>query len=229
MAAVPDPQELSSIPLFHDLKEPQLAKLNRILHSQKFPAETVVISMVHPAQAVYIIQRGSVMICLEHEEQPVILGILGAGEVLGELSVVDGLGHSANVVTLEECEFLWLDRADFLDCLRTMPILTFNLTSVLTRRMRLATSQIRSLATQDVYGRVARQILAFAGAYGYDQDGSTVIPLRLTQHNIAGLIGASRVRVNQVLGSFRRAQHISIDKNHYIVVHNKAALLELCK
>ena len=82
-----------------------------------------------------------------------------------------------------------------------MPRLAYNLLGILARRLRLASSQIRALASPDLSGRVARQVLAFGEADGERAaDGSIVIPLQLKQSDLAGLVGASRARVNQVLG-----------------------------
>ena len=96
---------------------------------------------------------------------------------------------------------------------------------MLARRLRLADAQIQSLAALDVYGRVARQLLAFAQEYGEEQsDGSTLIPLRLTQSDLADLTGATRVRVNQVLVDYKERGYISAGPDHRFTIHNREAL-----
>ena len=110
-----------------------------------------------------------------------------------------------------------------------MPRLAYNLLGILARRLRLASSQIRALASQDLYGRVARQVLAFGEAYGEPAaDGSIVIPLQLKQSDLAGLVGASRARVNQVLGYYRERHYLSLDAHGRIVIHDRAALEQRC-
>jgi CRP/FNR family cyclic AMP-dependent transcriptional regulator len=90
--------------------------------------------------------------------------------------------------------------------------------------------QTQSLATLDVDGRIARQIVAFAQEYGEPgQASAPVIPFRLTQSDLADLVGASRVRVNQILVTYKRHGYISVDATHHITVHNLAALVELCR
>jgi CRP/FNR family cyclic AMP-dependent transcriptional regulator len=99
----------------------------------------------------------------------------------------------------------------------------------MSRRLRLANEQIQALAALDVYGRVARQLLAFAQVYGAPvAGGDVVIPLRLTQTDLADLVGASRVRVNQVLVAFRESRHISVDQQQRITIHHPEALAEFC-
>jgi CRP/FNR family cyclic AMP-dependent transcriptional regulator len=99
----------------------------------------------------------------------------------------------------------------------------------MSRRLRLANVQMQALAGLGVDGRLARQLLAFANEYGEAADGGAVrIPIRLTQGDLAGLIGASRVRVNQVLGTYKLQGYVSADRNHRITIHDRDGLAQRC-
>jgi CRP-like cAMP-binding protein len=74
------------------------------------------------------------------------------------------------------------------------------------------------LATLDVPGRVASQLLALAHEYGEEASDGVLIPITLIQADLAALVGASRVRVNQALGFFRKRNAISVDKDGRITV-----------
>jgi len=155
----------------------------------------------------------------------VILAVLGPGEVVGEMSLADSLGRSAGVRTLEETSLLWMDREAFRESAEGIPVLGRNLAQVLSRRLRLANTHSRMLVALDVPGRVAAQLLALAREYGEPLlGGDILIPLRLTQTDLAGLVGASRVRVNQALGYYRKRGSISLNRDNRIVVHDEAAL-----
>jgi CRP-like cAMP-binding protein len=154
-----------------------------------------------------------------------ILAVLGSGEAVGEMSVADSLGRSASLLTLEDSTLLWIERHTFLSSMEEMPTIARNLVGILSRRLRLADTHTRSLAALDVQGRVAAQLLAFAREYGEPlPDGGTLIPLRLTQTDLAGLVGASRVRVNQTLGYYRKRGCISLNKDHRIIVREEESL-----
>lgn len=230
MSVFSDPATLREVALFEGLTLDQLSHLNGLLYRKAFPAGADVMMEEQPGEVAYIILRGTVKIFVVGEgETDVILAVLGHGEVVGEMSLVDSLGRSASVVALEDSTLLWIDRTAFWECLRTMPVLTFNLARILSRRVRLANVQVHALATLDVPGRVARQILAFAHEYGQDTpDGGRLIPIRLTQTDLAGLVGASRVRVNQALMQWKRRKIISVDERHRITVHNAAPLARRC-
>lgn len=231
MSAVTDSAKLNDIPLFQGLTTEQLDWLNRHLHRRVFPTSSNIAVVEQPGEVVYIVLYGTLKIFIQQSDgTEVILAILGPGDTVGEMSLVDSAGRSANVVTLEKSNLLWLDRTTFQECVKTIPEITYNLVQIMSNRLRLANEQIQALATLDVYGRVARQLLAFAQQYGQPTDqGGSLIPIRLTQSDIGDLVGASRERINQVMVSYKRRKYISVDRNYRITVHNKAALAERCR
>lgn len=236
MAGIADPTALGQMPLFRQLLPVELSTINLLLHRITFPAGATIMTVEQPGEVVYIILNGTVKVHVEQANgSDVIVGLRGAGEIVGEMSMVESdadvqVGRSANVVALEQSTLLWMDRGAFLHALETVPRLALNLTRILARRLRLATLQIQVLATQDVYGRVACQLLAFAQQYGNASTAKdVVIPLRLTQSDLASLVGASRVRVNQVLVDYKERGHISVSPQHYITIHNASALARRCQ
>jgi CRP/FNR family cyclic AMP-dependent transcriptional regulator len=217
--------------LFRGLTTQQLEVIRSHLRWKTFPAGTNVIASEQPGEVLFIILRGTVKVQVEKSDgSEVILAILGSGQSIGEMSVVDRLDRSASVMTLDQATLAWMDRVTFLDCQRSMPRLTENLAAILSSRLRVANAQIQALATEDVHGRVARELLSLAHVYGtHASTGGIQIPVRLTQGDLASLVGASRVRVNQVLVLFKHAGYISVDSSHRITVHNDAALAARCQ
>jgi CRP/FNR family cyclic AMP-dependent transcriptional regulator len=197
----------------------ELEQLAPLLHERTFPAGASVLTAEQPGEAIYIIIEGSVKIhLLTPDGTEVILAVLGPGEIVGEMSLADSLGHSANVTTLEESALLWMDRRTFRSGVEGSTVLGRNLADVLSRRLRLANAHLLSLATLDVPGRVASQLLALAHEYGEEASDGVLIPITLIQADLAALVGASRVRVNQALGYFRKRNAISVDKDGRITV-----------
>jgi CRP-like cAMP-binding protein len=77
---------------------------------------------------------------------------------------------------------------------------------------------------------VARQILALADRYGnLEAGGEVVIPLRLTQSDLGEIVGASRERVNQVIGDFKQRGTIAVEGDHRIRVRNRRDLARFCR
>jgi CRP/FNR family cyclic AMP-dependent transcriptional regulator len=222
---MPDPDALARVPLFGGLPRSELSRLSEHLHESRFPAGTNVLIAEQPGEAVYVIVAGSVKVhAIRSDGTEVVLAVLGAGEVLGEMSVADSLGRSASVVTLEDSTLLWMDRRTFRASVASSTALSRNLAEVLSKRVRLANARLISLASLDVPGRVASQLLSLAHEYGQQTPTGTRIPMRLTQTDLAALTGASRVSVNQALGQFRKRGAISIAKDGRISVHDEDAL-----
>ncbi len=222
---------LPEVSLFRSLTPAQLAWVRQRVHLKTFVAGSTIMTAEQPGEVVYFILHGTVKIHIEQMDgMDVILAIIGAGDTVGEMSLLDSVGRSASAITLEETTILWMDNATFREMLQTMPSVTLSLTRVLANRVRLANEQIQSLANLDVYGRVARQLLAFADKYGEENvAGDVRIPLRLTQTDLADLVGASRKRVNTVIVSFKKQGLISIDGDYHVTVHKREPLARFCK
>jgi len=101
---------LRKIPLFSDLADNALTELAGSLKTQTFQKETTVVSETDEGSMLYIIKKGQVKISrLSEPGKEVILAILGDGDFFGEMSLLDGLARSANVITLAP-------RRNFLSC-----------------------------------------------------------------------------------------------------------------
>jgi CRP/FNR family cyclic AMP-dependent transcriptional regulator len=123
-----------------------------------------------------------------------------------------------------------MDKQTFNHLLDEFPPVARNLVRILSARVRLSDQLIQALASLDVYGRVARQLLAFAERYGRTTaDGEIRIPIALTQGDIADLVGASRKRVNQVMVAFRSQGLIGADMEGHIVLCDSQGLARYCR
>jgi CRP/FNR family cyclic AMP-dependent transcriptional regulator len=193
--------------------------------TRTFPRGQALFTEGDLGERVFMIERGWVTLRTHGPEgEEMILALRGPGEIVGEMSMVDRETRSGSVVTLEDCVLFWIDREAFQKCLQTMPKLTLNLTEILSRRLRIANERIKALATLDVHGRIAHHLLVLAQEYGEEAKDGTLIPIRLTQGDLASLVGASRVRVNQALVVLKRRGAISTDQQHHITVHDEDVL-----
>jgi CRP/FNR family transcriptional regulator, cyclic AMP receptor protein len=190
-----------------------------------FPAGANIITAEEAAETVFVVLKGSVKVYVTRPDgTEVILAALGRGELIGEMNLADSLGRSANVITLEETNFLLMDRGTFRASVEQLPTMALNLANVLSKRLRMANAHLRSVAAMDVPGRVAAQLSALAREYGEPSSNGTLIPLPLTQSDLAALVGASRVRVNQAIAFFKKRRYLSVGTDRRISVHDADAL-----
>lgn len=216
---------LARVLLFEGLPRSELERLSEYLYESRFPMGANVLIADQPGEAVYVILAGSVKVhTIRSDGTEVMLAVLGPGEVIGEMSAADSLGRSASVVTLEKTTLLWMDPRIFRSSVASSIILSHNLSEVLARRLRLANARLVAVASLDVPGRVASQLLSLAREYGQETPEGTRIPMRLTQADLAALVGASRVSVNQALGQFRKRGAISTGKDGRLSVNDEEAL-----
>ena len=110
----PEPDPLSRITFFRGVPILELERLTPLLHERVFSAGSTVITADQPGEAAYMILCGSAKVHgIRPEGTEVILAVLGPGEVVGEISIADSLGRSADVATVEESVLLWMDRVTF--------------------------------------------------------------------------------------------------------------------
>ena len=227
---LPD-KALASVPLFSTLNEEQLEFISRQMRRRVYQEREVIVRRDSPGDALFILTSGKVkVVYMEDEgEGETIIAVLQAGDFVGELSIIDGAGRSADVVALEATEALMLSAEDFRTSLTTMPAIGLALLTELSGRLRRANSWIRSLSSQDVYGRIAQQLLQLSELHGTDVPGGRRIGLRLTQNDIAALVGASRESVNKAVGFYKTKGYITVDTTYHITVHDRSALEKRCQ
>jgi CRP/FNR family transcriptional regulator, cyclic AMP receptor protein len=227
--AINDPTLLRHVALFRDMPTAELAVLNGLMRRQILPAGARIVMTDQLEDTAYVVQSGLVKIVVEQADgTELIVAILGPGDVISALTIGESPDGAHSILSLDETKLLWIDREAFERCVRTMPALSANLFTVLARRVRLANERIEALAGMDVRRRIVRHLLFLAREYGQpaeEGDGSIVrIPLRLTQGDLAHLVGASRVRVNQSVSELRRRHIIENRGDHCLLIHDMAAL-----
>jgi CRP/FNR family cyclic AMP-dependent transcriptional regulator len=173
---------------------------------KKFPANAVIISEGDTSDSLYIILSGRVRVYSANEEgKEVVIAVHGPGEYVGEMAL-DGGERSASVMTTEPTTCSVVTGANLRQFIADYPDFALHLIHRLIRRVRQATGDVKSLALQDVYGRVVRLLEQLAVP-----DGSgRVIRERLTQQDISERVGSSREMVARILKDLAKGQYIVV-------------------
>jgi CRP/FNR family cyclic AMP-dependent transcriptional regulator len=137
----------------------------------------------------------------------IVLNISGAGDLLGEISALDGRPCSATVSAMEPVEALVLTSADFIDFLDRHPRTSRLLLCSVIRRLRGADRKRVEFGVHDTEARVARRLVEMAEAYGDEVEAGIRITLPLSQQELAGWTCASREAVSKALRNLR-ARHM---------------------
>ncbi len=187
---------LRNVSLFAALDDAQLKDVARLAVPRTYPRETTVLREGDRGEALYLIQEGRVKVLLSAEKgREVIVSILAPGQCFGEMALVDSSTRCARVVTMTDCRFQVISGADYTRLLTSSPEIAIAMLRELAGRLRSANRSIGSLATLDVFGRVARFLLDAAT----EVKGQIVVEELPTQTDIAAIVGASREMVNRAM------------------------------
>ena len=213
------PAVLSQVVLFTALSAEEHRALAACLRRRQYAKGQIIFVQGDPGTSLYLIETGRVKVVLTSEEgKERVLSILGPHDFFGELALLDGEPRSADAVALEACQLWLLQRADFLRYLETQPQVATKLLAVLSRRLRQTNQVVEEAAFLDVPARLARRLLELARDQGQPEAGGTVIATRLTQTELAGMIGATRESVNKWLGYYERQGLICCQRGQLTVL-----------
>ena len=188
---------LTSVELFGEMLEEELNDLTTLAQIKKLTKDTTVFHAGDPADAVFVVASGRVKVVITSSDgKEFILTVLGAGQVFGEMALLESAPRSASVVTLSAVELLVISRIDFQRLLDSNPRISQRLMAILSRRLRRANTKMESLAYMDVAGRLARYLLDLARDHGQRLGNGWVVVRRSTHSDIAHSIGTSRETVS---------------------------------
>jgi CRP/FNR family transcriptional regulator, cyclic AMP receptor protein len=190
-------------PLFAELSPGEADKLAGFLRRRRYRAGEPVFREGDPGTALYVVESGEIKILLGGSEgKEVVLALLGPGEFFGELALLDGEPRSADAVASAASELLTLPRDDFLRYLREVPSVAVNMLASLSRRFRRTDRLVHDAAFSDVRTRVTRLLVELAETRGKSVQGGVVISARLTQGDLASMVGATRESINKCLRAY---------------------------
>jgi CRP-like cAMP-binding protein len=187
-------------PLFADLDDRELTAIAAVAKSRRYAKDDVVFHADESGDVFCLIREGQVKVTMiSPEGKEIILSLLGPGDFFGEMALLDDEPRSATVVATEPLELVTLWRSDFLQILAENFDITKKVLAEISQRLRSASNRIESLATMDVYGRLARFFLDLAKENGKMLDNGYVAVTRPTHQAIANMIGTSRETVSRLI------------------------------
>jgi len=176
---------------------------------KNFPAHAVLVTEDDLSDTFFIILSGRVKAYgAAADGREVVYATQGPGEYFGEMSL-DGGPRSASVMTLEPTRCVVVPGAEARAFLAEHPDFALHLVRKLIGLARRTTDSIKSLALDDVYGRLARLLRSLAVD---DGEGRLVVPEKLTQQDIAERIGSSREMVSRIFKPLTEGGYVAVDR-----------------
>lgn len=207
------------VPLFAQLTSVQAESLADAVGKQRFKRGDSIVERGQTSNALYIILSGRARVMMiDSKGREVILAAMRTGDHIGEISLIDGMPHSATVRAEVVTDVLVLGRDDFSRCIAENSAIAHAVMKVLAYRLRNATTKIGSLALVGVYGRVANVLLEMSLP---DEDGGLTIPQKVSRQDLAKMVGASREMVSRVMKDFEEQGFIHTQGNGFVKVFER--------
>ena len=216
-------------PLFAGLSPQTIAFLRQRVHRRSFPEGTYLTREGEPADAMFVIERGLVRVSrTSRQGRELVVGLLGVGDLLGELGVLEASGtRTADAMAVEATSCVALTRDDLRTVVRRTPDFALRLLATLVDHIRRKDEELAEIAFLDLPGRLAHKLLQLAERHGEQVAGGVRITVRVPQGELAAMVGSSRENVNRALGRFVASGMVAVDRGT-ITILQPDALRALC-
>jgi CRP/FNR family cyclic AMP-dependent transcriptional regulator len=201
---------LSSSFLFSGLNEEEFEKIADCAKVKKVSRDKTVFSKGDPGNSMFAVISGRLKVQnISEEGKVLIMGFLEPGSVFGEIAVLDSKPRTASVLSTEASELLVIERAPFLRFLESHPGVAIKLMKAICERLRTTDEFLENMVFMSIPTRLARMLRILSEKYGVTTPSGIEINMRISQGELANLVGASRESVNKQLRVWEEAGLLS--------------------
>lgn len=209
--------------IFRDVDEAAVERLAAVAQVRALERGQLLFSQGDDGNALYAVAGGLVRIWIGGAGgKELTLAMMEQGDVFGEIALLDGLSRTTSATAAADCALLVLSRGTFLEVLREDANLAQHLIELLCERMRNNTETISDFAFLDLRGRLARKLHELAIAHGEQTKTGILIGLKLSQSELAQMLGVTREAVNKQLHAWVEKNVLRLDKGKVVVRDMKA-------
>ncbi len=205
-------QLLAQTEFFADAPTDVLTEIVAAGNEQHLVRGDVLFNEGDAADNLYLVVRGRVAIAIANpiDNRETVVALMDAGDLLGEMSMLDDGPRSALARALEPTVVLSIPFEPIVAAFRADPQMLWGVTRLLAQRLRVMDEALADSVFLDVTGRTAKRLLELS-------DGADEFVLPITQEELAGMVGASRERVNKAIASFIRLGWLDQHDRHYTI------------
>jgi CRP/FNR family cyclic AMP-dependent transcriptional regulator len=218
-----DGSVLESSALFSGLDREALDGLAQLSRSVRLTAGKTLFRQGDRSDGCYIVFEGVLRIsAVSAQGEETLLAMLGAGDVVGEMGLIDGLPRSATAAALKPCSLAFLASQDFSRFADANPAVYRHMLEIISSRLRVTNDAFAAYQLLPLGGRLARVLLRLSEGVGHPlNDGRILIRQKITQAELARMTGSSRENVNRMLNAWRRRQIVSRISSYYCLEQEK--------
>ena len=203
---------VKNVNLFHGMSDDQMRMVEERTVMREIRRKEVLYLPGDAGDRIYLLKRGIVKIStLTDDGKEIILALLRKGEVFGEESVLEDAPRDHMAEAYEDALICVITRQDFMGILRAHPEMAFKVTKLVGFRLKTLRNRVEGLLFKGAPARLAQTLLDLARDHGVKDAEGILLPLRLSQQDLANLIGVTRESVNLALADFRERGLVETD------------------
>jgi CRP-like cAMP-binding protein len=207
-------------PYFADLAPEAFEQLFRYAKLTTYKRGATICSRGDPGNSLFAVISGTVKISVSSPDgRNAILNLIGAGDIMGEIAVLDGQARTADAIANTNCELYVIDRRDFLPFVRSQPALAMKFIEILCARLRSTSDQVERVILQDLPGRLAATLLGLIEKRKLDPEGRTIA---VTQQEISEMVGMTRESINKQLRAWAARSWVRLEHGAIVVLDDDA-------
>ncbi len=204
---------LKKIPLFASLPEADQQNLVSLLRRVNLRKGEILFRQGDEGVSLYLILQGRIKISLSRQMDVMTLAILGQGEFLGEMALLDGQPRSADAIALEDSYLYSLNRKDFLSFLVNNEKAVHAVLSSLSVRLRKTDTLLAEMCFLNLSLRLVQKLVELAQLQPPDEKNPNECTLQVSQQELGNILGVSRESINKELKHLRDKGIVSTSRN----------------
>jgi CRP-like cAMP-binding protein len=213
-------------PYFCDLDPGAFDQLCRYAKHATLKRGATICSKGDPGTSLFAVISGTVKISTTSADgRSAILNLIGAGEIFGEIAVLDGQARTADATANSNCEIFVIDRREFIPFVKSQPALAMKFIELLCTRLRWTSEQVEQVILQNLPGRLASALIRLTEKDKLTPGGRTIA---VTQQEISEMVGMTRESINKQLRVWADRKWVRLEHGA-IVVLNAGPLQELAE
>jgi CRP-like cAMP-binding protein len=205
---------LHSIAVFKGLSGEGLRQLEQSSVQVEPRDGEAIFSQGDPADAVYAITGGDGHVrigAIDRHSKALMVEVLRAGEIFGEIGVIDGRVRSATATAAGRLRLMKIRQTTFLAALANYPTIGESLCRMMAQRWRRTYELFQDATFETLEARLARQIVYLAASEGRPTPQGVRLTHRLRQADLADLLGATTRSIITILNAWRAAGLVVYD------------------
>jgi CRP/FNR family cyclic AMP-dependent transcriptional regulator len=203
-------------PIFCDLDAEAFDQLCRYAKHATVKRGTTIVSKGDPGNSLIAVISGTVKISVSSPDgRSAIFNLIGPGDIIGEIAVLDGHERTADATANTNCEIFVIDRREFLPFVRSHPAMAMKFIEILCAKLRWTSDQVEHVILQNLPGRLASALIRLAEKHEPASGGRTIA---VTQQEISEMVGMTRESINKQLRVWATRNWVRLEHGAIVVL-----------